>query len=231
MKKYTKKQRFTLVEMMVAMGVFLILLTMLLNFFSGTRQVWRSLKGRNDVFEKGRIAMDLMTDLISGSVASKDMIPFHVLDGDKSCEFITRSNRALADSNAQSNGIGLYITRIYLNADDGRLYVKSEAAGASSADNFDKNSFGKPHLLATGTTGGKYIISSVGELKFTKLIEAQNSGNRPMAIEIKLTVFENEEYYKKWKDETNSAKKEELLAANGYTFSRVVAFDDIEEEL
>ena len=72
----TKKSRFTLIEIMLSMGVFLILLTLLLNFFSGTRQVWKNLRERNDSFEKARVAMDIVSDLLSTSVAGKDVPGF-----------------------------------------------------------------------------------------------------------------------------------------------------------
>ena len=60
-------KRFTLVELMVSMGVFLILLTLLLNFFSGTRQVWKTLRERNDAYANARIAIPSASQSTTGS--------------------------------------------------------------------------------------------------------------------------------------------------------------------
>ena len=98
MQNQLRKRRFTLIEMMVAMGVFMILLTLLLNFFSGTRQVWKTLRDRNDSFEKARVAMDIVTDLLTTSVADAGNVGFWVPTTNDSCTFVTRTTRNLSSA-------------------------------------------------------------------------------------------------------------------------------------
>lgn len=233
-------KRFTLVELMVSMGVFLILLTLLLNFFSGTRQVWKSLRERNDAYSNARVAMDLMSEMISCSVASDQIVGFYITDkdsnGNNSCTFLTSSNRTLEEYAAASGGLGLYAVKLHLDEGDdsdpnGFLRMTALPAGKADVSNFDNNAFAKT-ALDVGTGDGKLIIRSVSGLTFTKLTGTTNPHSRPMAIEITLRVFDNQDNYLAWRKMTkNSDAEKNFRAAHEYTFSRVVSFDDIEEEL
>ena len=81
MKKYIKNKHFTLIEILISMGVFLVLLTLLLNFFSGTRLVWKTLRERNEAFENSRVAMNLITDLMQCSLSVRRNEPQVFLPG------------------------------------------------------------------------------------------------------------------------------------------------------
>lgn len=65
MKKiYKRKSNFTIVELLVAMGVFSILMLALMQFFTGAQQIWQKSSARSEVFENARVALDLIaTDL------------------------------------------------------------------------------------------------------------------------------------------------------------------------
>lgn len=65
MKKiYKRKSHFTIVELLVAMGVFSILMLALMQFFTGAQQIWQKSSARSELFENARVALDLMaTDL------------------------------------------------------------------------------------------------------------------------------------------------------------------------
>ena len=52
--------RFTLIELIVAMGVFSILMMMLLQFFSGAQKIWSSSEARHTRYADARAAMDVM---------------------------------------------------------------------------------------------------------------------------------------------------------------------------
>lgn len=233
-------KRFTLVELMVSMGVFLILLTLLLNFFSGTRQVWKTLRERNDTYANARIAMDLMSELISCSVASNQIVGFYISakdsDGNNSCTFLSNSNRTLEEYAAASGGIGLYAVKLHLDEGtssdpEGFLRMAALPAGKAAASNFDNNAFNKT-ALDVGSADGKLIIRSVSGLTFTKLTNTDGTHSRPMAVEITLKVFDNQDNYLAWRKMTkNSDTEKDFRAAHEYIFSRVVSFDDIEEEL
>ena len=241
MMKKTKRflRHFTLVELIMSMGVFLVLLTLLLNFFSGTRQVWKTLRERNDAYSNARIAMDLMSELVSCSVASDKMVGFHFgskSDGNNSCTFITNSNRTLEDTEAANGGLGLYVVKLYLDEGsdsdpNGFLRMNAVPAGKADASNFTSGSIDKTALSIDGT--GKLIIGSVSGLTFTKLTTTTDSNSRPMAIEITLKLFDNQDNYLTWRNmkAKNDSGEKNFRAAHEYTFSRVISFDDIEEGL
>lgn len=233
-------KRFTLVELMVSMGVFLILLTLLLNFFSGTRQVWKTLRERNDAYANARIAMDLMSELVSCSVASDQIVGFYVgskdSNGNNSCTFLANSNRTLEEYAAASGGLGLYAVKLHIDEGtdsdpNGFLRLTALPAGKADESNFNNTAFTKT-ALNVGSDSGKLIIRSVSGLTFTKLTATDSTNSRPMAVEITLKLFDNYDNYLAWRSMTrNSDAEKKFRAAHEYTFSRVVSFDDIEEEL
>ena len=226
MKRCRIDKKFTLVEIMVSMGVFLVLLTLLLNFFSGTRQVWKSLRDRNEIFSHARIAMDLMGELFNSGVYANKISGIYI--NGEAASFVTSSSRTLQKTETAAGTTGMYAVRIYRNS-DGHLRIVSSPAGVSSNDTFnykaDKSS------VDTSNGSDKLIIRGVSELNFVKLAEPESSINRPMGIEITMKVFDREENYKTWNAMEEGNSKERFRAAHEYVFSRVIAFDDIEEQL
>ncbi len=65
MKYKNKKSRFTLVELLVSLGVFSLLLIVFMQFFSGARLVWSNSEKRTQVYANVRIAMDMFSLLIN----------------------------------------------------------------------------------------------------------------------------------------------------------------------
>ena len=228
-----KKRKFTLIEIMVSMGVFLILLTLLLNFFSGTRQVWKTLRERNDSFEKSRVAMDIITDLMTTSVADNSEIGFWTVESvrdDKgnvtsqgSCTFITRTTRKLSGtgSNAVSELDNYYLVKIY--AENGDLKLKAQRV----SNYFTSGSGASGAPEPTGTP--KVIVDGVSELSFKQLVD-QGNGVRGTAIEVTLCLFDSKANYDKYVDAASGMtdeQKQNFKAAHEYVFTRVISFDDI----
>ena len=67
----TVKYKFTLAEILVAMAVFSILLTLMLQFFSGARTLWTANEKRASVYADASIALDLMANLLQTTYLSK----------------------------------------------------------------------------------------------------------------------------------------------------------------
>ena len=88
-------RRFTLVELLVAMAVFVVMLGLMLRFFSGTQRVWRGLRERNEVFADARVAMDLVESLLNSSVAIDGFTPLAVNGSVSSIWFLSNSPRTL----------------------------------------------------------------------------------------------------------------------------------------
>ena len=62
-----KKRRipFTLVELLVAVGLLSLIMMLLLQLFSGARKIWTSNEKTNNVYADARVAMELMADLLN----------------------------------------------------------------------------------------------------------------------------------------------------------------------
>ena len=166
MQNQLKKRRFTLIEMMVAMGVFMILLTLLLNFFSGTRQVWKTLRDRNDSFEKARVAMDIVTDLLTTSVADEGNVGFWVPTTNDSCTFVTRTTRNLSSAAASGDDLSkeldnYYLAKIY--AENGVLKLVGQRMGNSFTVSLDNTTAPVPAGTAKNIIDAVLVNNSLPE--------------------------------------------------------------------
>lgn len=65
MKLRSKKYHFTLVELLVSLGVFSILLIIFMQFFSGARLVWTNSEKRTQVYTNSRVAMNTLSLLLN----------------------------------------------------------------------------------------------------------------------------------------------------------------------
>lgn len=70
MKKYSRKSRFTLVELLVSLGIFSILLVLFMQFFSGMRLAWTNTEKRSDISSNVRITMDMLSTLLGATYYS-----------------------------------------------------------------------------------------------------------------------------------------------------------------
>ena len=247
MKILQKKSRcFTLVELLVAMAVFVVMLALMLRFFSGTQQVWRGLRERNTVFADARTAMDLMTSLLENAVTSDKFIPLSVAGEVNEIRFLTRTPRTLLDEAVPPPADELEC--IYLvsfsrtdtantdpewNADEGVLVLKVSATpqsgyagNAISGEDFRVEAFDGLNEPESSIA----VIKQVSGLSFRRLVASaeEPDKNCPVAIEITLKVFDTLENYQIWK-ELPDAQKEAFRGQHEHTFRRVVGFDDIAE--
>jgi len=62
MKKIRNKNLFTLLEVLVSMGVFSLLMLALMQFFSAAQGVWEKSGSKAELFDSARIASQLLTD-------------------------------------------------------------------------------------------------------------------------------------------------------------------------
>jgi len=63
MKKH--KKAFTLVELLIAVGLLSLIMMLLLQLFSGVQKMWIASEKTNNVYADARVAMELMADLIN----------------------------------------------------------------------------------------------------------------------------------------------------------------------
>ncbi len=65
-------RHYTIVEVMVAMGIFLIMMTIMMQFFTSAQKVWNLASKKNMMYADARVAMNLMTREIQSMLYSND---------------------------------------------------------------------------------------------------------------------------------------------------------------
>ena len=155
------KRCFTLLELMVSMGVFAILMLALMQFFSSAQNIWTASNAKTELYENAKIAMNLIaTDLMNlyyehgkPGDSPKTFFLAGIMDSssppkgklqDKTKEFdiiafcTLRPEAATATSDPNKKGITRITEVIYFyDRDNSRIYVKNltdldaEAASAT----------------------------------------------------------------------------------------------------
>ncbi len=93
-----RQSRFTLVELLVAMGVLLVILGFILQFFISSQKVWTSMAQRNRIYADARVGMDTITTMLQNTFNTSDAIPFKIdrtTSGNHKIYFGTRSSQNL----------------------------------------------------------------------------------------------------------------------------------------
>ena len=75
------RRNFTLAEIVVAMGVFSIIMLMLFRLFASSQQVWSSAEARSNRYADARVAMDLMANALQSAFFAPDTTIMLIGDG------------------------------------------------------------------------------------------------------------------------------------------------------
>jgi len=70
-----RQRRFTLVELLAAMAVLVVMMFLLFRFIAGAQRAWSVATSNQEVYEKSRIAFDLITRDLQSAVARADDVP------------------------------------------------------------------------------------------------------------------------------------------------------------
>ncbi len=76
-----KRSRFTLVELLVAMGIFCLLLMVSMQIFGGAQKLWVSSEQKNNVFAAARTSMEFVASRIQSNAYTEEM-PFKIYGKD-----------------------------------------------------------------------------------------------------------------------------------------------------
>ena len=140
------KKPFTLVEVLIAMSVLSVFLLGLMQFYSSTETVLSSGVERTEMFERARIAMDMMANdltCIYYSQTDDDLTPFRYSENSYFEAATVRPEKL--NSSAKTNIVGV---KYDLRSD--KLYYSSDSSG----DTFDikSASFSNETELVDGVT-------------------------------------------------------------------------------
>ncbi len=67
-----RRHRYTIIEVLASMGIFIILITALMQFFSSARTLWVSSSRRNELYANARVALDLVARDLQSAMYQND---------------------------------------------------------------------------------------------------------------------------------------------------------------
>ena len=152
------KKPFTLVEVLIAMSVLSVFLLGLMQFYSSTENVLSSGLEKTEMFERARIAMDMMANDLTClyySQTDKDLTPLQCADSSFSVATVRPEK---LNQEAKTN-----IVAVKYNWNSGKQTLEYSSDG--TGDNFGVNdaSFGNTTELVEGVTDFKVKTYAEGD--------------------------------------------------------------------
>ena len=91
-----KNTPFTLLELILAMGILMVIMVIMLSFFSAAQKAWMTTSANAEIYENARVAMDLMTrdlqaTLYNDEISTRGIYPFWH-ESDNRINFISATN-------------------------------------------------------------------------------------------------------------------------------------------
>lgn len=90
-----KSKKFTLLELLVAMAVFSVMMTVLMQFFSSAQKVTLRTKGKTNYFEDARTAMELMSRDLKSALYAGTGKELKITNSNKTIEFYCYSQNSI----------------------------------------------------------------------------------------------------------------------------------------
>lgn len=242
-----KQRRFTLVELLVAMGVLVIILGFVLEFFVGAQRVWTSMEQRNNVYADARVAMDIMTTMLQNTFYSDGGIPFRVdqgTAGKNKIYFATRTMQNLpggplkyvsfqrGDGTASGGAEDELKVTVFCDkeTDFGYYFPPYGLGGVTDLATALTKVVAKLDGNLTSSTYGSVLIPRVTSFEVIpyKLLNVSPGitpvtgtyDKPPFMVVLKLTMLSPADF-KIWNQKTGTAK-DDFLKEKAYTFSRAV---------
>lgn len=246
------KRNFTLVELLVSLGVFSILLILFMQFFSGMRIVWTQSDEQNEVWAKARVFMNMMSLMVNATYYSsastfpgaEGQFPFSIeqpSSGNGKIYFATKNNTIGLPGDNSIRFIGIQLNtsnnNLYLTvlsnaeADYGRFmpeYLNSsgqeQSCSAALADL-------KSNLDTKFSNGGDHrlkMLSCVTEFQVRGYdangikITASTINSVPAEIEVQVSLMTRSDF-RKWEE---GGKTDAFKAQKQHTFTRRVYVGD-----
>ena len=237
MNRKIKRNRFTLVELLVSMAVFSILLLVSMQIFSNSQRLWLSSEQKNRTYADARSAMEFITSRIQTQAYSAN-IPFCIKkNGEMFFPTAMPMNRKKADGEDRDK-LSMRFIKFSWSGDDGILRMQIYSDEGNTRE-FSKNLPPFPGSSAQEavekvkdglTSQEEYnridLIENVCKFELipykmnedtNKLEEVSEITEPPYRLDIKLTVTDSKENYENWKNSSDEEKKDLEI-----TFTRTV---------
>lgn len=238
---------FTLIELLAAMFVFSIMLTLSIQLFNSARELWVRSEQRTNHCNDLRMTMDFIATRLQSVSYQEDM--FFEL---KKNEIYFASNLYIHNRKSDSTKTDKYQTRFYyigLTNNDLVLKIFSDSMYSNFAELLPPYKNETAAVYAVDEIKNKFTeIDSASELNYNVLlgnvIELEFISENPPTptppspppfplrtpprkITVKLTVMDSKENLDLYnEDETTPEKKQELKALHGHTIQRIIMLPD-----
>jgi len=211
-----KKKTFTMLELIVSMSVLLVMMTIMMQFFSSAQKAWVASSEQADVYDNARIAMDLITSDLNSIFykPSCEINFYHPGVKDDKLGFFTYSNGGVKkiiyklNTASNSNRVGFLVRY----ADGDKDYTTKKISELENVFNMPDKDFSR-------------IIPNVCEISFkcfdNKLKEINSKGQFPWYVQVELVLMGSRSYAK-WKAFGNTSKADEIKDAYGVKINKLV---------
>ena len=146
-----RRSSFTLVELLVAVGLLSLIVMLLLQLFSGAQKIWLSSEKTNNVYSDARVAMERMAQLfntIQFSHGEKEVTVNGetVIQREKKKDMIFSINTANKDGNYYSNSI-VFVSKSPIRTAANRHRNTTNFISFRLGANSDENKRGKLYMV------------------------------------------------------------------------------------
>ena len=248
------KHKFTLVELLVALGVFAVLLVMAMRFFSGAQRLCGATDRKNNLYADARVAMDLMATLIQNVYYSDGGVPFVIDQSEVGSgkiyfpthqplndfpEKATSSVRFYSFQRGSSSNANKLNMTVFANDEDSGSnafclffppYEDKTLAQARTdlVSKLDRNDAEHSAVLLDNVTALDFVpykrVAEVDDRRIAKM-ESDEKNIIPFVIDIRLSLMDKTNF-DLWKDMPTGDAKDNFLRQHEYTFTRSVFIGD-----
>jgi prepilin-type N-terminal cleavage/methylation domain len=192
---------FTLLELLVSMGVLAMLLVIMLSIVDSATRMWRQSENRVDSYREARAALNVIAADLAAICISDDTNHFRIL-GENAMEFLTAVSPDYQDGGSNSNVCHVGYTWKYaranplqVNSSEGYNLFRSFRSSNDTVNNIKNGTppqAGTEELLARNIVDFRIAAFTLNENGTRSPF--QQSPDRPMpdVIEISLTALNND---------------------------------------
>lgn len=228
--KNSRRTAFTLIELIVAMAVFAVMMTALMQFYSATQKLWNGMSARTETFDGARVALDLISNDLQTILYTGDA-------GVKSIRYDSGSNTlsfgAIRSDFPHAKSESKVVKVVYrFVPDDKKLKLcvipDRDTEGNINADwkITDPDPFANDGALDNNkfTTIAEGVVEFELALKNAQFLDfADGSDGVPPLAEIKLGLIDSKAMIKL--DLLPSGDQQKFIVNNKRTFTRLVVID------
>lgn len=220
-----RARRFTLVELLAAMAVLVVMMFLLFRFIAGTQRAWSVANSSQEVYEKSRIALDLITRDLQSAVARANDVPgqhirFQQVGAD-ALRFVSDGVIGSEGADSQLVEVGYRLSsnilrRAYENSNCADWHIYQDRSGAESCIN-NQNGFQE---VIEGVLGLQFFCYNDAMGVVSPWLGSGIETGLPYAVDVRLRIMDGKSF-NRWQLLTGPDKSR-LESEVALTFSKMI---------